>query len=79
MPKSKRELLKSDEWAKFDQVTSDQLKGLPRPDIQKPVPPDALLVDLIPPDQFTLGKTPVIEVIRDRGYLTLGAQAPPTH
>ena len=66
MPKSKRELLKSYEWAQIDQVTSDQQQGLPRPDIQKSIPPDALLIDLVPPDQFTIGQTSVIEVIRDR-------------
>ena len=66
MPKSKRELLKAYEWAQFDQVASDQQKGLPRPDIQKPIPPGAQLVDLIPPDQFTVGQAPVIDVIRDR-------------
>ncbi|MGB5846029.1 MAG: hypothetical protein WBG94_16410, partial [Anaerolineales bacterium] len=66
MPKSKRELLKTYEWAHFDQVASDQQKGLPRPDIQKPIPPGAQLVDLIPPDQFTVGQAPVIDVIRDR-------------
>jgi len=66
MPKSKRELLKSYEWARFDQVTSDQQQGLPRPEIQKPVPPDALLVDLVPPEKFTIGDAPVVDVIRER-------------
>lgn len=66
MPKSKRELLKSYEWAQIDQVTSDQQQGLPRPDIQKPIPPDALLIDLVPPDQFTVGGAPVVDVIRER-------------
>ncbi len=66
MPTSKRELLKSYEWAQFDQIASDQQKGLPRPGIQKPIPTDALLIDLIPPDQFTVGQIPTIDVIRDR-------------
>jgi SagB-type dehydrogenase family enzyme len=66
MPTSKRELLKAYEWAQFDQIASDQQKGLPRPGIQKPIPTDALLIDLIPPDQFTVGQIPTIDVIRDR-------------
>jgi SagB-type dehydrogenase family enzyme len=66
MPTSKRELLKAYEWAQFDQITSDQQEGLPRPGIQKPIPTDARLIDLIPPDQFTVGQIPTIDVIRDR-------------
>ena len=66
MPKSKRELLKAYEWAQFEQITTDQQMGLTRPDIQKPVPPGAQLLDLIPPDQFTVGETAVVDVIRDR-------------
>jgi SagB-type dehydrogenase family enzyme len=66
MPKSKRELLKAYEWANFEQYTTDQEQGLPRPDIQKPVFPGARLFDLIPPDQFTVGRSPVVDVIRER-------------
>ena len=66
MPKTKRELLKAYEWTHFDQIASDQQKGLPRPDLQKPIPPDAVLVDLISPDQFTIGIAPAVEVIRER-------------
>lgn len=66
MPKSKRELLKSYEWGQFGQFNTDQQKGLPRPDIQKSVPPGAQLVDLVPPDQFTSGGAAVRDVIRER-------------
>ena len=47
MPKSKRELLKAYEWAKFEQFNTDQEKGLPRPDIQKPIEPGAQLIDQV--------------------------------
>ena len=50
----------------FDQITSDQQQGLPRPDLQKPISPDAVLIDLIPPNQFTVGQTSTIDVIRER-------------
>lgn len=66
MPKSKRELLKAYEWEQFDQITTDQQKGLSRPELQKPIPPNALLIKLTPPDQFTVGQTPTIDVIRSR-------------
>jgi SagB-type dehydrogenase family enzyme len=66
MPKSKRELLKAYEWAELDQITSDQQKGFPRPEVQKPVSPDTTLLDLVPPGEFSIGHSPVIDVIRDR-------------
>jgi SagB-type dehydrogenase family enzyme len=66
MPKSKREFLKAYEWSQFDDTTSDQQQGLPRPELQKPIPPGAELIDLIPPDKFTSGTIPVIDAIRQR-------------
>jgi SagB-type dehydrogenase family enzyme len=66
MPKTKREFLKAYEWTQFDQIASDQQKGLPRPNLQKPIPSNATLIELIPPDKFTIGMTPTIEVIRQR-------------
>ena len=66
MPKSKREFLKAYEWSQFEGISSDQQKGLPRPDIQKTTPENAMLVDLVPPDAFNIGETPTINVIRNR-------------
>lgn len=66
MPKSKREFLKAYEWSKFDDMASDQQQGLPRPELQKPIPPDAVLIDLVQPDDFTIGQTPIIDAIRAR-------------
>ncbi len=66
MPKSKRALLKGYEWAQFEQYVTDQQKGLPRPEIQKPILPGAQLIDLVPPDKFTIGGSPVVDVIRER-------------
>lgn len=74
MPKTKRELLKSYEWAQFEEINTDQQKGLPRPDIQKSIHPGAHLVDLVPPDQITSGGAAVRDVIRERKshrYFTL--------
>ncbi len=66
MPKSKRELLKAFEWEHFDQFTTDQQRGLPRPELQNPIPVNAQLFELVPPDQFTIGQTPTVDVIRSR-------------
>ncbi len=60
------QLLKGDEWIERDDYVSDQQKNKPRPQVQKPYPLDATLVDLIPPDEFSVGNKPVIEVIRNR-------------
>ncbi|MHA1503532.1 MAG: SagB/ThcOx family dehydrogenase [Candidatus Heimdallarchaeota archaeon] len=45
---------------------SDQRKGLPIPDVEKPVPEGADLIDLVPPEEFTVGKVPLIDAIKDR-------------
>ena len=60
MSKSKREFIKAYEWSKFDQITSDQQKGLLGPDLQKAIPPNAMLVALISPDECTIGGAPAI-------------------
>jgi len=66
MPKSKRGFLKAYQWSKFEQINSDQQLGLPRPELQKATPPNAVLIDLVPPGEFTVGGTSTIDVIRDR-------------
>ncbi len=50
----------------MSEIETDQMKGLPVPPIQKPYPKDAELVDLVDPGQFSLGKMPLIEAIRNR-------------
>ena len=66
MPKSNRQFLKAHQWSRTKPTPSDQQIGLPRPEIQKNPPPGALLIDLIPPHQFTVGGAFTIDVIRDR-------------
>ncbi|MBC8336236.1 MAG: SagB/ThcOx family dehydrogenase [Anaerolineales bacterium] len=61
------QLLKGDEWADdFDEFNTDQQQGLTRPDVQKPCPADAQTFNLIPPEDFKIGNTPAIDVIRGR-------------
>ncbi len=59
-------ILKGDEWTELDNYTTDQEKGLPRPDVEKPYPEDAVLVDLVAPQDFKVGQVPLAEVISKR-------------
>lgn len=48
------------------EIETDQMKGLSVPPVQKPYPIDAELIDLVSPEQFSLGMMPLIEAIRNR-------------
>jgi SagB-type dehydrogenase family enzyme len=61
-----RQFLKPKEWAEWDTLDRDEAKGVPPPPLQKPYPPDATLVDLVAPDDLTVGTMPLIETIRAR-------------
>jgi SagB-type dehydrogenase family enzyme len=61
-----RQFLKPREWSEWDALARDEAKGVPAPPLQKPYPPDAALVDLVAPDELTVGTTPLIEAIRSR-------------
>ena len=61
-----RKYLKNQSLPGMSEIETDQMKGLPVPPIQKPYPKDAELVDLVDPEQFSLGKMPLIEAIRNR-------------
>ena len=52
MPKTQREFLKAYEWSQFEGIKSDQVKGLPRPDLQKRVPEADSLKEQLLPDQL---------------------------
>jgi SagB-type dehydrogenase family enzyme len=63
-----RRFLSADDWEKFSRpdFPTDQRAGIPAPPIEKPHPDQVRLLDLVWPEQFTMGKTPVIDVIRTR-------------
>jgi len=63
---TRRQFLKPREWSEWDALDRDEGKGVPAPPLQKPYPPDAALVDLVAPDDLTVGTTPLIEAIRGR-------------
>jgi SagB-type dehydrogenase family enzyme len=61
-----RNFLKSEGWREWDQLERDQNNGVPAPALQKTFPEDGFRIDLVPPDQFQVGKTPFIETVRNR-------------
>ncbi|MCK4594066.1 SagB/ThcOx family dehydrogenase [bacterium] len=62
----RRGFLKAIDWSRWGHLETDQQKGIPLPPFQKPHPADAGLVRLVPPDELTVGKTPMLEVINKR-------------
>jgi SagB-type dehydrogenase family enzyme len=61
-----RKFLKSDRWEEWKEYETDQRKGVPVPPPQKSYPEGATLIDLVAPDDLTIGQMPVIEAIRRR-------------
>ena len=61
-----RDFLRSNRWRDRFGGLSDQMKGLKFPPIQKDCPEDTDLMDLVPPENFKVGKTPLLEVINKR-------------
>ncbi len=61
-----REFLKSGPWDGWRELETDQKKGLPQPPPVKPYPEDAIFIDLIPIEEISLGKMPIIDVIKKR-------------
>jgi len=61
-----RKYFKNQSLPGMSEMETDQMKGLPVPPIQKPYPQDAPLIDLVEPENFTLGQIPLIDAIRNR-------------
>lgn len=63
-----REFLKAHLWGEWKNngLLTDQRKGLPQPALVKPYPPDSEKISLIPPTEFHIGNTPLIEAITKR-------------
>jgi len=64
--KEYRKFMRNDLREELAIFKTDQMKGLPRPPIQKPWPKDAKLFALVEPAEFKIGKTPFIEAINNR-------------
>lgn len=61
-----RGFLKSDRWEEWKVYETDQRRGVQPPPPQKPYPDHAVLVDLIAPEDLTIGQMPLVEAIRRR-------------
>ncbi len=61
-----REFLKSGPWERRKELDTDQKMGIPEPPPLKPYPEDAVFVDLISPNLFTIGGKSLIETIKQR-------------
>jgi len=61
-----RKFLKSDRWEEWRKSETDQKRGVPVPPSEKPYPEDAMLITLVSPEDLTVGKMPLIEVIKHR-------------
>jgi SagB-type dehydrogenase family enzyme len=66
IPEPDRGLLKAHLWDIWDRLETDQKKGLPNPQLQKPVPEGALLFDLVPVQDFSIGDISLMEAIQKR-------------
>jgi SagB-type dehydrogenase family enzyme len=64
--KKNREILKSNLWEEFGKLDTDQKKQIPAPPLQKSYSEDATLIDLIAPEDLTVGKMPIIDAINGR-------------
>jgi SagB-type dehydrogenase family enzyme len=58
--------LKADLWEAWEKLGSDQRKGVKAPPCQKPYPSDAALIDLVAPEDLTVGQMPLIKALRQR-------------
>ena len=61
-----REFLKANVWPEWERIERDQAKGIPHPPWQKPAPEGAALIDLVAPEDLTVGTMPLIEAINRR-------------
>lgn len=63
---SAHRFLKADLWEEWRQQETDQRRGVPSPASQKPYPADAIVLDLVAPEDLTVGQMPLAEAIRRR-------------
>jgi len=61
-----RKFLKSDRWGEWRQSQTDQKNGVPYPPLEKSFSSGACLIDLVAPEDFTIGKVPLIDAINRR-------------
>ncbi len=60
------DLLRSGDWEAWRLAATDQRRGLPPSPPERPCPEGAPTVDLVPPEDLTVGTMPLIQAIRQR-------------
>lgn len=60
-----RQLLKSN-WRRLEGRQSDQNRGISIPEIQNPIPPDAVIVDLVPMEELPESKKTICTALAER-------------
>jgi SagB-type dehydrogenase family enzyme len=66
MIKEGRKFLKAYDWNTGPDIPPDQQKGVSPPPFQKPYPKDAVLIDLVAPQELTIAPIPLLEAINRR-------------
>ncbi|MFW9906172.1 MAG: SagB/ThcOx family dehydrogenase [Candidatus Thorarchaeota archaeon] len=61
-----RQFLKAHDWSKTPEIVSDQQKEIPPPPFQKLCPKENSIIDLISPEEFSVGEIPLIRAINNR-------------
>ncbi|MBB6215187.1 SagB-type dehydrogenase family enzyme [Anaerosolibacter carboniphilus] len=64
--KENREFLKGGDWDAWDRTETDQRKKIPMPDLQKPYDQGATLIGLIAPEDMTVGRRSLFDIIQKR-------------
>jgi SagB-type dehydrogenase family enzyme len=60
------DFLKGHLWEGWEELETDQKKKVPPPPVQKPYPDDAPRIELVAPEDLTIGQMPLIEAINRR-------------
>ena len=61
-----RKFLKAYWWDERDKMVTDAENKVPPPSIQKPYPENVTLIDLVPPENLTVGTLSILETIKRR-------------
>lgn len=61
-----REFLKSNRWEEWRRKTTDQRRGIPPPIAQKPAQQGSPQVDLVPHENLSVGRVPLLEILGKR-------------
>lgn len=66
--KEKRNFLRFFDAEEYEEIVpeSDEKKKIPPPLFQRPFPEDTQLIDLIHPDEFSIGKAPFLDLVNSR-------------